>query len=275
MTNLLLIVLLAAVQGVTEFLPVSSSGHLVILGKLSGLDAESNQMLGIFMHTGSLGAIVVFYFKLLCGFFRRDQLHLMLMIIAGSLPAGIAGVALKLTGWADFLFDSPLVTGMAMLITGMLLRLTGKKNLVPDQENAVSVKEISLRQALTIGLVQMAAILPGISRSGSTIAAGLFCGVKREDAAAFSFLLALPAIAGATLIEIVGLIKAPEMLENHGTPLMHIIVAVLVAFLVSLGSLTLVVNVVKKSRLSAFSWYLFAVGIAVIIWQAVIFNGVK
>lgn len=275
MTNLLLIVLLAAVQGVTEFLPVSSSGHLVILGKLSGLDAESNQMLGIFMHAGSLGAIVVFYFKLLCGFFRRDQLHLMLMIIAGSVPAGIAGVALKLTGGADFLFDSPLVTGMAMLITGMLLRLTGKKNLVPDQENAVSVKEISLRQALTIGLVQMAAILPGISRSGSTIAAGLFCGVKREDAAAFSFLLALPAIAGATLIEIVGLIKAPEMLENHGTPLMHIIVAVLVAFLVSLGSLTLVVNVVKKSRLSAFSWYLFAVGIAVIIWQAVIFNGVK
>lgn len=272
MTNLLLIVLLAAVQGVTEFLPVSSSGHLVILGKLSGLDAESNQMLGIFMHAGSLGAIVVFYFKLLCGFFRRDQLHLMLMIIAGSVPAGIAGVALKLTGGADFLFDSPLVTGMAMLITGMLLRLTGKKNLVPDQENAVSVKEISLRQALTIGLVQMAAILPGISRSGSTIAAGLFCGVKREDAAAFSFLLALPAIAGATLIEIVGLIKAPEMLENHGTPLMHIIVAVLVAFLVSLGSLTLVVNVVKKSRLSAFSWYLFAVGIAVIIWQAVIFR---
>lgn len=272
MTNLLLIVLLAAVQGVTEFLPVSSSGHLVILGKLSGLDAESNQMLGIFMHAGSLGAIVVFYFKLLCGFFRRDQLHLMLMIIAGSVPAGIAGVALKLTGGADFLFDSPLVTGMAMLITGMLLRLTGKKNLVPDQENAVSVKEISLRQALTIGLVQMAAILPGISRSGSTIAAGLFCGVKREDAAAFSFLLALPAIAGATLIEIVGLIKAPEMLENHGTPIMHIIVAVLVAFLVSLGSLTLVVNVVKKSRLSAFSWYLFAVGIAVIIWQAVIFR---
>lgn len=261
------IIIMAAAQGLTEFLPVSSSGHLVVLGKLFGFNADANLSMGIFMHAGSLFAIVVFYLKLLLGFFKKEQFHLLLMLIVSSIPAAAAGVTLKLTGRGAKLFDDPLVTGMAFLVTGALLLLTSRKNLVPDQEQAVAVKEISLRQAVIIGLVQMAAILPGISRSGSTISAGLFCGVKREDAAAFSFLMALPAIGGATLIEMISAFR------GHGDAgqtfsVLQTVTAVLVSFLFSMGALAGVVTIVKKSRLSVFSWYLFALGAAVIIWQA-------
>ena len=270
MSSFLQIFIMAVLQGVTEFLPVSSSGHLVIAGNLFGFSAEKVYSLGVFMHAGSFFAIVSFYLKLLLGFFRKDQLHLMLMICIASIPAGVAGVFLEYTGWADRLFSSPVITGMAFLVTGALLRLTGKKKLIPDQESAVTIKNISLRQALIIGFVQMFAILPGISRSGSTISAGLFSGVKREDAAAFSFLLALPAVGGAALLEFLSFSEKSGALNCPGW---QIVCALVFSFAASLGALIAVVNVVKKSRLSAFSWYLFALGTAVLIWQ--IMNGAK
>ena len=274
MQNWIHIIIMAAAQGLTEFLPVSSSGHLVVLGKLFGFDADTNLSLGIFLHAGSLFAIVAFYFKLLMGFFKKEQFHLLLMLIAGSIPAAAAGVTLKLTGWGAKLFDDPLITGMAFLVTGALLLLTGKKKLVPDQERAVAIRDITLKQAVIVGLVQMGAILPGISRSGSTISAGVLCGVKREDAAAFSFLLALPAIAGASLIELLSALRgAGEAAQS--LPALQLVAAVVISFLFSMGALICVVSIVKKSRLSVFSWYLFALGIAVIVWQAVIHNGVK
>ena len=269
------LILMAVLQGVTEFLPVSSSGHLVILGNLCGLNPETNLSLGIFMHTGSFFAILLFYFKLLLGFFRKDQLHLMLMVIVGTIPAGIAGVLIKKAGLGGEILENPLITGMAFLVTGMLLRLTAKEKLLPDQEKAVTVKEINLKQALIVGLVQMGAILPGISRSGSTIAAGLFCGIKREDAAAFSFLLALPAIGGATLLEVIDLASAQGGTSLAAYSIAQILTAMFVSFATSLGALLAVVSVVKKSKLSLFSWYLFALGIIVLIWQFSLLNGAK
>ncbi|MBQ9502998.1 MAG: undecaprenyl-diphosphate phosphatase [Lentisphaeria bacterium] len=274
MQNWIRIIVMAAAQGLTEFLPVSSSGHLVVLGKLFGFDADTNLSLGIFMHAGSLFAIAVFYFKLLTGFLKKEQLHLLLMLVVGSIPAAAAGITLNLTGWGAKLFDDPLITGMAFLVTGALLRLTDRKKLVPDQEQAVAVRDVSLKQALIIGLVQMGAILPGISRSGSTISAGVLCGVKREDAAAFSFLLALPAIGGAALIELLSALRSADG-ATQVLPALQLISAVAVSFLFSMGALICVVSIVKKSRLSVFSWYLFALGIAVIVWQTATYNGVK
>ena len=264
MSSFLQIFLMAVVQGVTEFLPVSSSGHLVVAGKLLGYDPEKVFSLGVFMHAGSFFAIVIFYFKLLLGFLRKEQLHLMLMIILASIPAGIAGVLLMKSSAAERLFSDPAVTGMAFLVTGAVLRLTSKEKLLPDPEKAVGVKEISWKQALIVGVVQMFALFPGISRSGSTISAGLFCGIKREDAAAFSFLLALPAVGGATLLELLSMSSESGV---GSSPLWQIICAVVFSFLASLGALTGVVKIVKKSKLSAFSWYLFALGAAVLVWQ--------
>lgn len=264
MSSFFQILFMAVLQGVTEFLPVSSSGHLVVAGKLFGFAPEKVFSLGVFMHAGSFFAIVIFYFKLLCGFLKKEQLHLMLMIILGSVPAGVAGVLLMKSDWGERLFSDPAVTGMAFLVTGAVLRLTSKEKLLPDQEKAVGVNEISWKQALIVGLVQMVALFPGISRSGSTISAGLFCGIKREDAAAFSFLLALPAVGGATLLELLSV--SGESNAFH-SPLWQIICSVVFSFIVSFGALTFVVKIVKKSKLSMFSWYLFALGAAVLFWR--------
>ncbi len=258
------VILLAVVQGVTEFLPVSSSGHLVILGDLLGVDVESSLTLEIMLHAGSLAAIVVFYFKLLLGFFRKDQLRLMGMVILGSVPAGVAGVAIKLTG-SDAFLESPLITGFAFLVTGALLRLSGKEKLVASAGTPVPLKNITIRQTLTVGFAQMFAILPGLSRSGSTITAGILSGVEREGAAAFSFLLALPAIGGAVMLELKDMLK--EGVASSGVQPLQMGVAVAVSALTSLGALSFLVRLVKRGKLDRFAWYLFALGALVILWQ--------
>jgi len=258
------IILLAVVQGLTEFLPVSSSGHLVILGDLLGMNVESSLSMEIMLHAGSLVAIVVFYFKLLLGFFRKDQLRLMGMVILGSVPAGVAGVAIKLSH-SDALLEDPLITGFAFLVTGALLRLSGKEKLVAAAGTPVPLKKITIRQTLTVGFAQMFAILPGLSRSGSTITAGILSGVERESAAAFSFLLALPAIGGAVLLELKDMFKSASI--DGGFQVSQMGVAVLVSALTSLGALTFLVRLVKKGKLDRFAWYLFALGVLVILWQ--------
>lgn len=259
------VIILAVLQGLTEFLPVSSSGHLAVLSRLFGVEENSSLAFGIILHTGSLAAIVIFYFKILLGFFKKDQLHLLLMVIVGTIPAGIAGVLLKKTGLADRIFNDLVSTGLAFLVTAALLRLTSKQKLIPQTQT--ELKDITLKQALITGVVQMFAILPGISRSGSTISAAILAGVKYEAAAAFSFLLALPAIAGASLLEIIEL-KQDNFNLGEFTPL-HLGIGFLVSALTSFGALTLLLYIIKKNRLSFFSWYLSALGLAVLAWQMI------
>ena len=170
------VIILAVVQGIAEFLPVSSSGHLAVLGALFGFREDRSLALGIVLHAGSLLAILVFYFKTLLGFFRREQFHLLLMVIAGTIPAGLAGVALKLSGMDEKLFGEPVMIGLAFLITATLLRLSEKPKLIvrPEAERDLpptALEAITLRQALVVGVSQMFAILPGLSRSGTTITA--------------------------------------------------------------------------------------------------------
>ena len=174
--------ILAVIQGITEFLPVSSSGHLVLFGKLFGFTGSENMTIGILLHAGSLFAIVAFYFKTLIGFFKKDQLHLMGMVILGSVPAGVAGVTLELTGVNTALFNNPAAVGLCFWITATVLRFTSKPSLCAKGE-PVELKKITLKQTLIIGFAQMFAILPGISRSGSTIATGVISGVFAFNAA--------------------------------------------------------------------------------------------
>lgn len=249
-------VFLAVLQGLTEFLPVSSSGHLVLFGSAFGFSGDENLALGVLLHAGSLAAIVTFYFNTLIGFFRKEQFKLLLMVIVGSVPAGIAGVSLELSGINTALFSNPAAVGLAFWITATILRMTSKTKLCAKCE-PVELKNITLRQALTVGITQAFAILPGISRSGSTIAAGVLCGIKREDAAAFSFLLATPAICGAILLELLKMHNHGVVFQGQALPL---IVAVAVSALVSFGALKLLVNIIKKGKLIWFSWYLYAVG---------------
>lgn len=267
------LIILAIVQGVGEFLPISSSGHLAVLGSYFGIKEDQNLTLGILLHAGSLAAIIIFYFKVLLGFFNKKNFHLLLMVILGSIPCGVIGVTLKLTKLDEKLFSDPVSIALAFFVTGMLLRITGKEKMVAKSNGpeATSLEDISIKQALTVGLAQAFAILPGISRSGSTISVGLFSGIKREAAATFSFLLALPAVGGATFLELLSMLKK----KTNGVDCsnLQLVVAVLLSGIVSFLALTLLVKLVKKGKLAYFSWYLFAIGAIVLLYEAYKLSG--
>ena len=265
MNTWLIIFILAALQGVTEFLPVSSSGHLAFLSNISGLPQESGAAVSIVLHGGSLLAIAIFYFKTLLGFLKKDQLNLLKMVIIATIPAAAAGLLLKKSGLIDVFFGDMLSVAMGFLITASLLRLTGKEKLRAKSET--ELKEISLRQAITVGIAQAFAIIPGISRSGSTIAAGILSGIKFEAAATFSFLLALPVIAGALLLEVVDIAKSGFQLAPFSRP--QLITAFAVSAACSFASLSLLVKIIRKQKLSIFSFYLFLLGAGIMIWQII------
>lgn len=257
------VITLAILQGIAEFLPISSSGHLAVLSAVFGLPQDEGAAFSIILHAGSLLAIVAFYFQTLLGFLKKDQLHLLGMVVIGSIPAGIVGITLKKTGLDQELFGDMLSVAMGFLITASILRLTGKTKLCANSNT--DLKEISLRQSLTVGFAQAFAIIPGVSRSGSTIAAGILSGIRFEAAATFSFLLALPAIAGATLLEVISLSQNGFQTGRFST--LQLSVGFIISAAVSFASLTLLVTLIKKRKLNYFSWYLFLLGASIMIWQ--------
>lgn len=265
MSAYLTIIVMALIQGVTEFLPVSSSGHLALISNLTDMPEECAVALSIVLHAGSLAAITVFYFKTLIGFFKKDQLRLLLMLIIGSIPSGIIGIWCSRSGFIDEFFGDMISVGMCFLVTGAVLRLTGKEKLRASGDT--DLKDISLKQSLAIGIAQAAAILPGISRSGSTIAAGILSGVRFEAAATFSFLLAMPAIFGASLLEFIKFHQRDFQLGDFTVP--QLVSAFILSAVVSFAALSLLISIIRKQKLHNFSWYLFFLGAAVIIWQLI------
>lgn len=264
------LVIMAVVQGITEFLPVSSSGHLAVLAALFGFEADKSQTLGIMLHAGSLIAIVIFYWDVLVGFLRPKQWKLAAMLILATIPAGTVGMALETSGVAEKLFDNLLMTGLAFMITATLLRLSEKPKLIirpASEENfePAPLDKVSWRQALAVGIGQMCAIIPGLSRSGTTITVGILSGINREAAGTFSFLLAIPVIGGAVLVHFLKLLKHPPAGDDISFLQMGVGLAVSAA--VSYFSLVLLTRLIKRGKLSVFSWYLYALGLGVILWQ--------
>ncbi len=255
---LLEIVILAIVQGVTEFLPISSSGHLVVGAALLeqlGRPIEEKLTVNIVLHVGTLLAIIVFYWRRLLALLGEDR-RVIGLIVVGSIPAAVIGIPLKIS--ATPLLESPVTAGFMFPLTGVLLVWSTR-----HQVGQTSCRDLRYGQALIIGLFQAFAILPGISRSGATIVAGLSMGLKKGEAAAFSFLLAIPAIGGAGLIETLHLLKeSPE-----GTPLVALGVGALVSFLVGWASLAWLVNWLQEGRLYRFAWWVLLLGPAVLAWQ--------
>lgn len=268
MSTWTVVVSLAILQGVAEFLPISSSGHLALLSKICNLPKDESAAFSIVLHAGSLIAIIAYYFKTLLGFFKKDQLHLLLMIIVGSIPVFLFGFFLKKSGLINQMFGDMISVAMGFLITASILRLSGKEKL--RAKSNTDLKDISLRQAITVGICQALAIVPGISRSGATIATGILSGIKFEAAATFSFLLALPAIAGATLLEIITLTGNKFQTGTFSTA--QLITAFVISAAASFASLTLLVKIIRKQKLAYFSWYMFLLGAAVIVWQMLSLN---
>lgn len=245
---------LAIVQGVTEFLPVSSSGHLVVVDALWGEPTADMLEVSIFLHLGTLAAVLVFYRRRIFRLLGADRRAVPLLVVA-TLPAVVVGLGIKLL--AHDALESPLLAGLLFPVTAALLIVASRR--APGD---IDYTELTWSKALLIGLFQSAAILPGLSRSGATIAAGLLTGLKRESAATFAFLMAIPAIGGAVVLESLKLMKqssstAPVLLAEGAA------VSCAVGF-VALWCLTALVN---RGRLHWFAGWLIPLGVAVIVWQ--------
>ena len=196
MTN---VVILSVLQGIAEFLPISSSGHLVLGKALLGME-EQGMRLDIFLHVGTLVAIGVFYWQVIWRIISKFEWSYVLKVIVSAIPAGLVGVLFK--DDLEAAFASPKMVGWALMFTGLVLTAT---RFLPKGE-----REVSFGRALVMGIAQAVAILPGVSRSGMTLAAARGVKVDAEKSAEFSFLMSAPPIAGAALLEVLKAMKGAE-----------------------------------------------------------------
>lgn len=257
------IIILAFVQGITEFLPISSSGHLVIVNALLSGEKSGNDLptVMIVLHTGTLLSILVFYWHGIRRLLGEDRRVLGLLAV-GTIPLVVFGLPVRLLLNSSLLND-PLLAGCMLPLTGAILIWASRR---PRGE--CSYQQLSYKKTLGIGLFQALAILPGISRSGTTISAGLFYGLRRDSAATFAFLLAIPAIGGASVLEIAHLVSEND--KQPSTPLGILAVGFAVSFIVGLVSLWWLIRWLEKGRLHFFALWCIPLGLAVVIWQLVV-----
>ena len=262
--TLIEIILLAIIQGLTEFLPVSSSGHLVVANALFealGSDpVEDLVEVEIVLHLGTLLAVLVYYRREIARLFTSDR-RLIPLLVLGTIPAAVIGIGVK-KGLPEeaskLVLENPLVAGLCFPLTAVLLWWASR-----HKEGETDYSNLGWADTLKIGGLQALALLPGISRSGATIAAGLGVGLRRESAATFAFLLAIPAIAGGGLLELLEAWKE----GGSGTPMTTLAIGFVIAFVVGLGALALLIQWVRQGRLAMFAYYLLPLGIVVLLWQ--------
>lgn len=257
--------ILGLVQALTEFLPVSSSGHLVLSRILLGVETEHGAAFEVAVHFGTLLSVIIVLREDVWSLLRSSwtaltqprelprlwsdnpEFKVLVAILVGCVPAGVVGLAFK--DQLEAAFSSPLVVCSALIVTGFVLLAT----LLP----APGDKRVGLGSAVLIGIAQAVAIIPGVSRSGSTIATAMFLGLERDHAARYSFLLSLPVIAGATAL------KARELLsvQISGDTWLALGVGALVSFLAGIGALILLMRIVRRGGFAHFGWYCIAVGV--------------
>lgn len=250
-------ILLGILQGATEFLPVSSSGHLALAQNLLDDFAQPGLLFDILLHVGTMVAVIGYFWKDLVGLltspWRRDenspvQRRMLLLIVLGSVPTAVIGLSFK--DLFEGLFHQPMIVCLMLLVTGGLLIIAERFRSTDRTQ-----EQLTWGDALVVGIVQGLAIIPGISRSGSTIAALLLRGVDGETAARFSFLLALPAIFGAALLSLKDLNQVaagtiPVYLAGTGA-----------ALITGLICIHFLMGIIRRRRLSWFAFYCWGAGI--------------
>ncbi len=257
--DLLKAIVLGIIQGLTEFLPVSSSGHLVIGAEILNFH-EPGIAFEVFLHLGTLVAVMIAFRRELVlmvralftpSRVRRQDPELSRMflwdiyVIVATLPA--VGVGLLLRDSIEYIFDNILITFTMLAVTGVIMLLTRK---LEDKSLPVNCP-----RALLIGVAQAIAIMPGLSRSGSTIFTGMLLGINRETAARFSFIMSIPAILGAAVLKLGDLVQAPPVRQE----LVHIGAGTLASAISGYFAIILLMGIVKQGRLHWFGYYCFLV----------------
>jgi undecaprenyl-diphosphatase len=255
---ILLLIFLGIVQGLTEFLPVSSSAHLALLQSVFRFSESQRLSYAAFLHLGTTLAIVFFFrqkiYEIFVNLFKRndqgqqkDSLSLILMIIIGTIPVAILGYLAK--DKINQVFDQPIYSAIFLFVTGVILFTT---KFAKEHKSRASFSD-----ALLIGIAQAIALLPGISRSGITISTALLLGLSRENGFEFSFLLSIPAVIGANILEL-------KELSIHFSKI-HLILALILPFISGLIALRLLKSFVIRKQLYYFSYYCWILGIVALI----------
>lgn len=257
-------IILGVVQGLTEFLPVSSSGHLAIISQLFGLNGEASLTFTIVVHIATVLSTVLVLFKeigwLLAGLAKcrmNDETRYTLKIVVSMIPVGIVGLFFKDSVEAVFV-EGMLVVGVMLLVTATLLAFS---YYVKPRVR----RDITVLDAFVIGIAQAIAVLPGLSRSGSTIATGLLLGNKKEHLAQFSFLMVIPPILGEMLLDGKKLLEGSQTASAGDVSTAALVVGAIAAFVAGAVACKWMINMVKKGKLVYFAIYcacagLFAIG---------------
>ena len=258
-------ILLGIVEGVTEFIPVSSTGHLILATELFGYDAAQWAMFNVVIQLGAILAVVVQYWRTFWavgfGLLRWEPISVRFVrnLLAAFIPSAVLGLALK--DQIDTMLGSPSVVAWALIAGGIAI-LAIEKIARPGPPTGIG--QLPLRQALGVGLAQCVSMIPGVSRSGATIMGALAMGIERRTAAEFSFFLAVPTMLGASTLELI----------DNGTKLTgtvgwsEIAVGFAVAFVVALVVIRMFVAYVSRAGFAPFAWYRIVAGIAALAWLA-------
>ena len=258
-------VILGIVEGLTEFLPVSSTGHLILATKLLGYDADKWEVFNIVIQLGAILAVVVLYWRtfwaVLQGLVRRDPTSVRFTrnILVAFLPAAVIGFALHKK--IEALLSNALVVAVALIIGGMAILAIEWR---VKKGHIAGVAEVPVKTTLGIGFIQCLAMIPGVSRSGATIMGALSLGVERRTAAEFSFFLAIPTMLGATTLELAK--HRHDIMAPGAVGLGTIGIGFVVAFIVAMVVIKAFVAVISKHGFAPFAWYRIIAGSAALLW---------
>jgi undecaprenyl-diphosphatase len=261
MPDILTIILLGIVEGVTEFLPVSSTGHLILAGALLGYDENHWKVFNVVIQLGAILAVVVLYWRtfwaVLMGLVRREpeSWRFLRNVLVAFLPSAVLGLLLHKQ--IEAMLGSPTIVSVALIVGGIAI-LAIDRGKTSGEERGVA--DIPLGKAIGVGFIQCLSMIPGVSRSGATILGALSLGVERRTAAEFSFFLAVPTMLGATTL---------ELAKNHadlGVGFHAIALGFVVSFVVALVVIRWFIGLVSRRGFAPFGWYRIAAGSAALLW---------
>ena len=258
-------VILGIVEGLTEFLPVSSTGHLILATKLLGYDADKWEVFNIVIQLGAILAVVVLYWRtfwaVIQGLIRRDAASIRFVrnILVAFLPAVVIGLALHKK--IEALLSNALVVAVALILGGMAILAIEWR---VKKGHIAGVAEVPVKTTIGIGFIQCLAMIPGVSRSGATIMGALSLGVERRTAAEFSFFLAIPTMLGATTLELAK--HRHDIMAPGAVGLGTIGIGFVVAFIVAMLVIKAFVSIISKHGFAPFAWYRIIAGSAALLW---------
>lgn len=271
MLEIIKAILFGVVEGITEWLPISSTGHMILLDEFIKIKFQTPgfyELFQVVIQLGAILAVVLMYFKTICPFGfgkdkqeRKDTWNLWGKILVACLPAAIIGILFD--DWLDEHLYNSVVVSLALIIYGIIFIVIESKNF--GKRTTKELNDITYKQAVGVGCFQLLSLIPGTSRSGSTIIGGLILGLERSVAASFTFFLAIPVMAGASLLKLV-----KYVLETGFTfvasDLLLLGVGCLVAFIVSILIIKFLMNYIRKHDFKVFGYYRIVLGILVLVY---------